>query len=250
MNKEIWKKYLLFVFIAIMAIFLLDKIQNYFDQREIKKLAELITQDGQAEYEAEYQKIYKLTTGVQITYFDDLLGKPVFLYPHDYYTYVNKNYFVNVTTDENDRVESYALTTRNKDFKPTFEMSGTFKARLNETNFNDWLLTEYRPQSCYHFMGAHDPILYFEESFFGNTGLYQTYGVGITNAGNISGIPSLIPEGGDILGGLGEVRCTQISPDDRKSLTPNTFVVIGKRISDDKWLNLGANPLETRLLKD
>lgn len=249
MTKELWKKYFLIVFIAIIAILLADKIKNYFDQREIKKLAELITQNNQSEYEEEYQKIYKLTTGVQITYFDDLLGKPIFLSPHDYYTYIDKDYFVNVTTDENDKVTSYAVTTRNKDFKPTFEMSGMFKVQLNETVFNDWLVTDYRPMWCYHFMGAHDPILYFEQNFFGNPGLYQSYSVGISNSGNISGIPSLIPEGGDILGGLGEVRCTQISADDRKHLTPNTFVVSNGR-SDDKWLNLGANSLETRLLKD
>lgn len=245
MKINIWKKYLAFVFVAIIAIITFDKIQNYFNYRETRKLAEEITNTG---YETEYKTIEKLITEVQISYFDDLLGKPTFLYPHESYTYVKSNYFVHVTTDESDKVASFAITTRNNDFQPIFESKGLYKVQLNATPFSEWLVESSSPQSCFHFQGAHDPMQYFEKSFFGNVGNYQTFSVGITNSGNFVGMPS-IKSFGDDLGGLGQTDCKRISDEDRNNFKPNTFVVIGKGAERNTWINLGPDSLQTRLLR-
>lgn len=245
MKNNGFGKYLLIICVVIAVFFTLFKAKMYYEDEKLEKnLNNVIKTD----LENGYKIVQKLTTEVQITYFDDLLGKPTFLYPHESYTYVKSNYFVHVTTDENDKVTSFAVTSRNDEFQPVFESLGLYKVQLNVTSFSEWLAKTSGLQSCFHFQGAHDPQQYFELTFFGNAGNYQSFSVGISNAGNFDGIPSVKFISDNDIGGLGETDCKRISNEDRSNFKPNTFVVTGKGINAGTWLNLGPDPLQTRLL--
>ena len=239
-------KYLLIICVVIISIFTLCKIKIYFNNKEI---VENINNISQTDLENGYKIVQKLTTGVQRTYFDDLLGKPVFTEPNSYYTYTHINYIVHATVDGNDKITSFAVTSRSNDFQPTFELNGMYKVQLNVTSFSEWITDSSFPRWCYHFQGAHDPQQYFEQSFYGNTGNYQSFSVGISNAGNFNGMPSVKFISDDDIGGLGETDCKRIPDEDRKNFKPNTFVVTGRGVNAGTWLNLGPDPLETRLLR-
>lgn len=245
MKVNTWRKYLLIISIVVIALFTLFKAKMYYED---KKLEKNINNVIKTDLENGYKIVQKLTTGVQKSYFDDLLGKPVFAEPNSYYTYVHVNYFVHITTDDNDNVTSFAVTSRSDNFQPTFELKGLYKVQLNVTPFLEWIADSSSPRWCFHFQGAHDPQQYFEQSFFGNAGNYQSFSVGITNAGNFEDMPSVKFISDNDIGGLGEIDCKRISGEDRKNYKPNTFIVMGKGINAGTWLNLGPDPLQTRLL--
>lgn len=239
-------RYLVIIFVVVIFVFMLFNIKIYFNNKEI---VENINNISHTDLDNGYKIVQKLTTGVQKSYFDDLLGKPVFEETNSYYTYTHINYIVHATVDDSDNITSFAVTSRNNDFQPIFETEGLYKVQLNATPFSEWLANSSGPRWCYHFQGAHDPMQYFERTFFGNVGNYQSFSVGITNAGSFEGIPSVKFISDNDIGGLGETDCKRISDEDRKSFKPNTFVVTGKGINADTWLNLGPDPLQTRLLR-
>lgn len=178
--------------------------------------------------EEKYEALKKLSVEVQINYFTKLLGSPLYINPVEgnkdlkEYVFVDDDFYVQTITNTNDKVYSYAIVSRKKDFNPTFEMSNLFKVSLNKTPFSEWLIGKDLPLNCYRFIGAHDPIYYFEEHYFGNPGLYLTYLVGINNSASYDGIPR--PEDESFVH-FGSIDCESTRQKDREEITPNTFIV-------------------------
>lgn len=179
--------------------------------------------------EEKYEVLNKLSVQVQINYFTNLLGSPYYInsvenHEAKEHVYVDEDYYVQAITNLNDKVYSYAITSRKKDFNPTFDMSNLFKVSLNKTPFTEWRVDPYReyPLSCYFFLGAHDPIYYFEYEYFGNPGLYHSYLVGVNNSAKFDGLPNS-SEGE--MRPWGTADCEKVNQDDRRNMTPNTIIV-------------------------
>ncbi|MBU1327288.1 hypothetical protein KKB64_05120 [Patescibacteria group bacterium] len=191
---------------------------------------------------SKYAILNKLSPEVQISYFIHLLGEPVYkniLNEKDYiylkkiskdiivneYIFVDIDYYVQAITDEYDKVISYAITSRKKDFTPTFKMEGLFDISLNKTPINE-LSAKSTNKECYRFLGAHDPAYYFEKTYFGNPGNYLTYLVGVSNiAWSNKGIPEYFDEKDPYGGWQGTIDCDKVSENYRTTAFPNTFIV-------------------------
>lgn len=186
-----------------------------------------------------YQILKKLSVGVQISYFDKHLGAPTYVNQLDTgkkeYVYTDKDFFVGVVTDPHDKVLSYTIISRNHDFNPSFGIKGLFDVSLNKTVFSEWITDKFFefPHGCYRFLGAHDPLYYFEKNYFGNPGKYLTYLVGVNNAANFDGIPATTDDPESPFGQMGWINCEVVEQTDRERLTPNTFVVLGMDVKTE-----------------
>ena len=185
-----------------------------------------------------YAILKKLSVEVQISYFDKYLGTPVYV---DHladgvkeFIYVDPEFYVQAVTDSHDKVLSYAIVSRSKNFNPTFEMESLFRVSLNKTPFSEWITDKFfeLPQSCFRFLGANDPFYYFEQNYFGRPGEYLSYMVGVNNVARFDGIPGTTddPEG---LGQMDWIDCGIVEQTGRERLTPNTFTVLGRDIEKD-----------------
>lgn len=183
-----------------------------------------------------YGVLNKLSVEVQISYFDKYLGTPVYI---DHladgvkeFIYVDPDFYTQAIADDHDKVLSYSIVSRSKNFNPTFEMESLFSVSLNKTPFSEWIIDKKFPQSCFRFLGANDPFYYFEQNYFGRPGDYLTYMVGVNNVALFDGIPGTAddPKG---LGQMDWIDCGIVEQTDREKLTPNTFVVLGVDIEKD-----------------
>lgn len=205
-----------------------------------------------------FLNLQKLSPEVQVDYFINLLGKPVYVnlltekqyvylekrykdVPVKEYVFVDEAYYIQAVTDNNEKVISYAITSRNNNFNPTFKKGGLFEVSLNKTTFSDFA-PESTNRACYRFLGAHTPQNYYEEVFFGNPGHYLTYLIGVSNiAWSNKSIPDYdepLPEKfnpeKNFPGWNGKVDCNKISDDYRKSASPNTFIVWSTEVLKDE----------------
>lgn len=184
-----------------------------------------------------YDRLKKLSTDVQISYFSGLLGKPVYINYfdsniHGYefledeireYVFVDTDYYVQAITDKHDKVMSFAVTSRKDDFNPLLPWGNAVKVVLNKTPFSEWMPNQERPLACYRYTSAHTLFLYFEEAYFGNPGHYLTYLVGINSSPPYPiGIPS-----GDNGNYGGNTDCKTVDRESRARLSPNTYIVRG-----------------------
>lgn len=133
-----------------------------------------------------YDKLNKLATQVQIDYFTKLLSDPVFINKSEdkayiEYIYVNENYYVQAITDDNKKVLAFTVVSRKKDFNPILDYFGgeytLLKSSLADVRKNG------SPENCYLNIPASGPFSYYEDYYYGRPGLYQTYRVGIAQAG-------------------------------------------------------------------
>lgn len=136
------------------------------------------------------KRIESLVPGTNIDFFKQKLGDPVFINivketQSKDYVFVNKLFYVDATTDLDDKVIYYAVTTRDKNFNPTFK-SPTFTANgdqvvvtLGKTKFAEINNTPDVEDGC---VGAHD-WFYYESHYIGNPTNYQTYAFGLNMAG-------------------------------------------------------------------
>lgn len=186
-----------------------------------------------------YEILNKLSVEVQISYFDKYLGVPTYVNQLDMgkkeYVYADKDFFVGAITDPHDKVLSYAVTSRNSNFNPSFGTEGLFDVSLNKTVFSEWITDKFfeLPLGCYRYLGAHDPLYYFEENYFGNPGDYLTYMVGVNNVASFDGIPSTADDPEFPFGQRGWTNCEIIEQTDRERFTPNTFVVLGMDVQTE-----------------
>lgn len=247
--------------LLILSILLLSVSIFYFSYQQSRKMnngikSKIITLSK----EDKYRLLKQLSVEVQIDYFSKLLGNPTYInYPKNNikeYIYADRDYFVKALTNDKDKVISYAVTSRKEDFNPEFSQTGLFKVILNKTTFSEWLSSGNQPLFCYHFLGAHDPVYYFEEAYFGNPGNYMDYAVGVNNSGFYKAIPDIIDYSPPV---LGYIKCDQINQDDRKRLSPNTFIVRSslypeffrkEEINKDPFIYFGPNNIQVRTLNE
>jgi uncharacterized protein YxeA len=208
------------ILILVLPIFILASIY-FFKQNNISQK----NQDTELLTEQKYEKIKKISTEVDINYIDNLLGKPVYKKTYENetksFTYVDPDYYVKIITDKDNSVLSYAITSRNEDFTPTFRYPEAIEVTLNKTKFSEWFKWDRTRNSCFWLIGAHPPNYYFEKEYLGNPGKYLTYWVGINSAGNYQEIPMPTLENPK----SGYTDCQNINNEMRKNSSPNTFMV-------------------------
>lgn len=92
----------------------------------------------------------------------------------------NQYYYLQVLTDQTDRVVAYGVTTRRADFNPEFMMHRQL-VRLGSTSFGE---IAAEPSNVFGYLGA-NRFTYHEEYYFGNPTNYQTFFLGINDSGYI-----------------------------------------------------------------
>jgi hypothetical protein len=126
-----------------------------------------------------------LAAGVQIDHFTELLGSASFKHHVDQYvdySFVRRLFYVQAVSDHNGRVVLFTITTRSKHFTPRLGFTGghpTLSIRLGKTHFAD----AASASASYHaFLGARR-FDYWESHYFGYPGRYQSYFLGLSDAG-------------------------------------------------------------------
>jgi len=215
-----------------------------------------------------YTNLNHLATEVQINYFKKYLGDPVFInYSKDRsqkeYIFVDKDYYVQAITNSDDKVLSYAVTTRAKNFNPSYN-DGTVKTLLGKSTFADLNKNSSSPIVCYGFLGNTTPSFYFEQYAYGNPGNYQTYLYGINDAGywNWQELNSSYTEGKiiekDIFSQTKETGipvdlydCNSIPQQFRSKAIINTYIVVSPNTSVGKLkFHFGVNRIQVRLIRE
>lgn len=136
------------------------------------------------------KRIESLVPGTNIDFFKQKLGDPVFINiaketQSKDYVFVNKLFYVDATTDLNDKVIYYAVTTRDKNFNPKFKSpiftvnGDQIVVKLGKTKFSEINSIPINEDGC---MGAHN-WFYYESHYIGNPGNYQTFAFGLNMAG-------------------------------------------------------------------
>ena len=137
-----------------------------------------------------HHQLRRLAAGVHIGYFEAILGPSAFCRTtgeNREDTFVNKYCYVQAITDPVGTVVLYSVTTRRKDFSPTLVLgpyaldNHSSKIRLGRTRFAE-LESFAKPQSITSNIAARR-FYYYEEYYFGNPGKYQTFLLGIGDAG-------------------------------------------------------------------
>jgi hypothetical protein len=137
-----------------------------------------------------YRQLRRLAAGVHIRYFEAILGPSAFSRTkgeHREHTFVKKCCYVQVITDLEGTVVLYSVTTRRSDFSPTL-VPGPYTLdnhcltiRLGKTKFAE-AETFGKPRSIRSTVGARR-FYYYDEYYFGNPARYQTFLLGICDAG-------------------------------------------------------------------
>lgn len=200
-----------------------------------------------------YQMLEEVRVNKDISSFISILGQPVLKEKNETYvkyTFENIDFYLTALTDNQDRVVSLAVTSKTKNFKPSFELPGykvngyLGKITLNETNFSDIHPTIEKPLIDYiedesleemkqlNFMYQTNPscflqigvrrFRYFEGSYLGNPSNYQTIYYGINDAGYMEDYP--MPENDDLWYILGTEEC-QLIDDNFRNSKVNTFAI-------------------------
>lgn len=243
--------------IAINQFFLISK--DYFDNTIGHKYKML-------------QRIEKLSADVNIGYFKELIGSPVFINDLENndneakkeYIFVDNLFYLQAIADKTDKVLAYSITSRKSDFNPKIKFSSyqvgekPILIELAKSRFSE--LGNEQPRGIISSLGAHD-FFYTEAYYFGNPGNYQTYFFGLNESG---------------YGGIGEKDSVIYPPDrfkdndiniDDKDIQEfrgkaiiNTYGVAGpfvinifKNIKDSKNNNLipgGPDYNQTRIFKN
>jgi hypothetical protein len=137
-----------------------------------------------------HRQLRRLAAGVRIRYFEAILGPPAFCRTkREYreYTFVNKYCYVQAVTDPEGPVVLYSVTTRRSDFSPTLVLgpytldNRSLTIRLGRTRFAE-VESFAKPRSITSTVGARR-FYYYEEYYFGNPAKYQTFLLGISDAG-------------------------------------------------------------------
>ncbi len=137
------------------------------------------------------RKLTSLATTTTIDTFTSALGAPTFINPGPFgreYVYVMEKCYVAAVTDLSDKVAVFAVTTTDESFSPVLRFwTGATEAmvRLGSTRFSElgeMGITDGTITSGF----GNRRVLYKEEYYLGNPGLYQKYIFGINDAGLLS----------------------------------------------------------------
>jgi hypothetical protein len=182
-------------------------------------------------YEKKYDVLKKLSVDVQVDYLERLVGKPIIVnYTQDRkykeLIYIDDSYFLQVFTNLDNKVLSFAVTTRDKNFHPQMTFTPSENLTLGKDTFNDMGIT--KPLACYGFMGNTSSSYYFELFEFGRAGNYLSYLIGINDSGyvkdNVLQGSSLIAESKVIEDGIHSIDCATVPQEARNSVY-NTFII-------------------------
>jgi len=230
--------------------------------------------------EQKYKNLARLATEVHINYFKKFLGDPAFINlsrdkSQKEYIFVDKDFYVQAITDRLGKVLLYAVTTRKKDFNPSFDSPAYLssgnekdKAILGKSNIKE-IAPGDNPLICFGFVGMTANSFYHEEYSFGNVSFYQKYLYGVNDAGYLSkeGLPyylaslelenKLQPKERRNDEQDNEIEiydCNSIPDQIRRKTVINTFVVvsrdIGLNVYDEIKFQIGADRLKTRLISE
>ncbi len=223
-----------------------------------------------------YRSLARLAPGVQIGYFEQLLGVAVFKNTGDAtdeFVFVHRDAYVQAVATKDGRVEFFAVTARTPRFRPPiWGRTVYWSLDLTSAGYHlgrfafDQLPMAQRPDGVRAYIGARR-FQYVEAYYFGNPGLYQTYLLAMNDAGDMKfpelDLLALFPGPETSLGRLGEpgpetegeMENFLGRPDVaafRRQATPNTYAVLGPqadaRAALPTWI--GPNLDQVRTLLD
>lgn len=202
-----------------------------------------------------YKILRRLSTQVQIDYFNRLLGSPLYInWSQDStlkeYIYVDMSYYVQAITDTHDKVLAYAVTSRSMNFTPSLQVPNSGAVKMNHTSFKEIRSQLQQPQVCYLFLGNTAPTYYFEQYYLGNASLYQTYLFGVNDAGELKLDLPLIDEGEYNLSERNTISCDAISERALEKSTPNTYMVSSEIEPKEIPFSFGINRIQVRTLNE
>ncbi|MEK7597576.1 MAG: ETEC_3214 domain-containing protein [Patescibacteria group bacterium] len=182
--------------------------------------------------EEKYINLSKVSISVQVDYLKKYLGKPVSMSTikdknQKEYIFVDPDYYVMLTTNLDNSVLSYVITTRSKNFNPILRIRG-IKVQLGKSTFYE---KGVKPDDCESHLGNTAPSYYFEIYLGDNQSSYQSYLFGYNDAGlgDIGIVWASQPNESEIKKNnfkLTEgMKCRLPSDQDRKKYTINTFGV-------------------------
>lgn len=202
---------------------------------------------------AKIHTVEKLSAGVQLSYFTNLLGEATFknVQENDLieWIFVDPDYYIQAITDKEDKVLAYAITTRSESFTPNFNIAGQ-RITLRATTFGQ-LRQKGEPIECSWNLGNTAPSWYWEAYSYGNPGLYQDYIYAINNSASYSNWPSPSENSGSMF--EGDI-CRKMDEDDLNSSPINTIMVIGvgvdRSLITKSAFYIGPDPIQLRTLLD
>lgn len=136
-----------------------------------------------------YNTLKHLSTETNISYFESLLGKPIYINSYKKvteYIFVNDLFYVQGITDKSDKILAYSVTTTDRNFNPIVPFFE--KISLGKSEFKDIKKEEPKmydePEWIISYLGAHD-LFYTEGYYMANPGGYQSIFFSITSSGYI-----------------------------------------------------------------
>ncbi|MFP5319540.1 MAG: ETEC_3214 domain-containing protein [Acidimicrobiia bacterium] len=137
-------------------------------------------------YRHAIQKVVKLAANYQVDFFSSILGPPAMkttarrIPPLTEWIWVDPLFFVQAVTDNEGTIVRWAVTSRDKRFRPTFVVPGTPPITLNETPFSG--VDDNAVHEVEGWLAAHQGF-YGERLYFGYPGSYQTFFLAISPTG-------------------------------------------------------------------
>src|SRR3989344_2782772 len=163
------------ILILVLIVFQLNNIQNSFNQ---KNNSIGITKNQK------YDLLSKVTTDIQIEYLKKYIGEAAILnFSEDKkqkeYIFVDPDYYIQAITNPDDKILSYAITTRKSGFNPVLRIR-SIEFQLGKTTFYN---KDDKPMDCFAFAGNTAPSYYFEWYSGWNGTTYRDYMLGYNDAG-------------------------------------------------------------------
>jgi hypothetical protein len=189
------------------------------------------------------RRLAKLAPSTTINFFNSILGSPTFVNDGGetkQYVFVDDLFYVTAVTDLSDKVLAYSVTTRRKDFHPSFTLGPYSITRemvvikLGKSTFSEInKLGDYSGRVSSG-LGARRSF-YSEEYYFGNPGRYQTYLFCVNDAGfTRMGDPQVLNIGATTTSDPQIQRF-------RKSTIINTYTITAPHLTSDTLRSKGVS---------
>src|SRR5258708_4505212 len=213
------------------------------------------------------KKVATLAPEEHIGVYKHVLGEPTIINHNEKnrtkeYVFVNKYFYVDSVTDNDDKVIYFAITTRDASFNPVFTSPGypknipSFTITLGKTTFSDLKNDNANlPEFITGCAGAHN-VGYYETHYLGNPGDYEDFGFGDNESGYVtnrdllySSLPSTLPFC-DGTTDISDEKLQQIK-ELRATEAINTYAVAAPYLSIKDYTSntLGVNNDQVRILK-
>lgn len=209
-----------------------------------------------------YSKIQKLSTKQSIDYFKNVLGTPNIINKKQVneegkiYIFINNYFYIKAITNKENEVISFSVTSRKKDFQPTYTIfspliqdnkySKLFTITLNKTTF--YKIEKISDEDSYcNYQWWPKGFSYVEGYYLGGTGDYQSIYIGIDDNGYIGDYISNNLWSPDI---DSIIDCSEISDSFRKNKV-NSFMITSDFnqtvLTNHKQIKIGVDSGEVGL---